>query len=105
MGSKRNEKTTKKKRKYMTTFTFNSKETYLAYRSKWKAQYKELSQQIRETKHDIKEAMRAKEYAGRMQYSLLKMRAQATAMLEELKLAKLEAQRQYRESRADLCIA
>lgn len=75
--------------------TFTNKETYLAYRSEWKANYKELSQLIRETKHDIREAMRAKEYAGSMQYSLLKMRAQATAMLEELKLAKQEAQRQY----------
>ena len=85
----------------MTTYTFNSKETYLAYRSNWRANYKALSQQIRETKHDIKEAMRAKEYAGSMQYSLLKMRAQATAMIEELKGAKQEAQRQYLAAHAE----
>ncbi len=76
-------------------FTFNSKETYLAYRSEWKANYKALSQQIRETKVDIKETQRAKGYAGSMQYELLKLRKKSTAMLEELKLAKQEAQRQY----------
>ncbi len=75
--------------------TFNSKETYLAYRSEWKANYKALSQQIRETKIDIKETQRANGYAGSMQYELLKLRKKATAMLEELKLAKQEAQRQY----------
>ena len=79
----------------MTTFTFNSKETYLAYRSEWKAQYKELSQQIRETKADIKETQRHHEYAGTMQYNLIKLRERATFMIEQHKLSKQEAQRQY----------
>ena len=85
----------------MTTYTFNSKETYLAYRSNWRANYKALSQQIRETKADIKETQRAKGYAGGMQYSLLKMRARATEMIEELKGAKQEAQRQYLAAHAE----
>lgn len=80
--------------------TFNSKETYLAYRSNWKAQYKALSQQIRETRHDIREAQKNRKYAGGMQYAALKLRKQAAAMLEELKEAKLEAQRQYLASKA-----
>jgi hypothetical protein len=75
--------------------TFNSKETYLAYRSNWKATYKTLGQDIRIIKNDIKETQRAKGYAGSMQYEFLKMRKKATAMIEELKLAKVEAQRQY----------
>jgi len=75
--------------------SFNSKETYLAYRSEWKANYKNLSQEIRETKLAIRDTQRAKGNAGWMQYSLIKDRAKATAMLEELKLAKAEAQRQY----------
>lgn len=75
--------------------TFNSKETYLAYRSNWKAQYKQLSQSIRELTSDIKETQRANGYAGQAQYQKLKLRAQAKAMLEELAAAKVEAQRQY----------
>jgi hypothetical protein len=79
----------------MTTYTFNSKETYLAYRSNWKANYKNLSQQIRDIKNDIKGTQKAKGYAGAMQYELFKMRAKATTMIEELKGAHQEAQRQY----------
>ncbi len=83
----------------MTTFTFTNKETYLAYRSEWKAKYQALSQEIRELKTDINETQRAKGYAGSMQYSLLKKRALATAMLEERKESKVEAQRQYLASK------
>lgn len=75
--------------------TFNSKETYLANRSNWKAQYKQLSQQIRELNNDIKDAQRHREYAGVMQYRKLNLRKQATFMIEELKSAKVESQRQY----------
>ena len=79
----------------MTTYTFNSKETYLAYRSTWRANYKALSQQIRELSNDIKVTQREKGYAGAMQYQKLKLRAQATAAIEEMKGARAEAQRQY----------
>ncbi len=34
----------------MNTFTFTNKEEYLAYRSAWKAEYKELSKTIKERK-------------------------------------------------------
>jgi 23S rRNA A2030 N6-methylase RlmJ len=84
----------------MKTFEFNSKATYLAYRSNWTAQYNNLSNQIRELSNDIKETQRANGYAGSMQYQKLKLRAQATAMIEELKEAKMEAQRQYLASKA-----
>lgn len=83
----------------MTTYMFNNKETYLAYRSNWKANYKSLSQQIRELNRDIKETQQEKGYAGNMQYLKLKLRAQATAALEELKAAKQEAQRQYQAAK------
>ena len=75
--------------------SFNSKETYLAYRSEWKANYKTLSQEIHELRNEIKETQRAKGYAGSMQYTLIKLRAKATAMIEERKASKVEAQRQY----------
>lgn len=82
--------------------TFNSKETYLACRSNWTAQYNALSQQIRELNNDIKVTQREKGYAGSMQYQKLKLRAQATAMIEELKEAKAEAQRQYLASKTEM---
>ena len=69
----------------MTTFKFNSKETYLAYRSEWKANYKSLSQTIRDNKHT---------------WTHYRLKKQATAMLEELKEAKMEAQRQYLAAKA-----
>jgi hypothetical protein len=84
---------------------FKTKEEYLAYRSAWKAEYKQLSYEIRETKKDIRELMRNREYAGGLQSSLIRQRAEATAMLEELKLAKVEAQRQYLAAKAQLQLA
>lgn len=115
-------------------FTFTNKEEYLAYRSEWKAGYKELSNIIREKKWMRKEYSRAYNKAkrqigaGRDYYSNLwattdallsdnkryaelkqkyksdkiwleKYRAVAKDMNEDLKLAKIEAQRQYLEQK------
>lgn len=85
--------------------TFTNKETYLAYRFNWKTTYKSLSQDIRSIRNEIKETQRAKGYAGSMQYQLIKLRANATAMIEELKLAKAEAQRQYLAAKGELVTA
>ena len=81
----------------MTTFT--NKETYLAYRSEWKANYKTLSHKIQRLKNEIKETQRANGYAGSMQYNLLRQRAFATTMIEGRKESKVEAQRQYVNSK------
>ena len=97
-------------------FTFTNKETYLAYRSNWKAQYKELSQQIRDYKFCIwfvslkREDRITPEREERFQkitakygnrfYYVHSLKKQATAMLEELKEAKQEAQRQYLAEKA-----
>ena len=97
------QKNNKKETKHMTTF--NNKETYLAYRSNWKAEYKQLSEDIRDLKLDIKDAQRNNDFTGRPQYSLYKLRKQATAMLAELKEAKQEAQRQYLASKQELVTA
>ena len=95
-------------------FTFTNKEEYLAYRSNWKAEYKELSQKIRNAKFckwycSLGEARTTPELTARFQaighgtdwgyWSIYKMRQKATAMLEELKLAKVEANRQYLASK------
>jgi len=75
--------------------TFNSKDSYLAWRGQWKAEYRGLSQSIRQVKIAIREKMRAREWAGGEQWKLSQLRAEATARLELLKEAKAEAQRQY----------
>jgi len=117
-------------------FKFTNKEEYLAYRSAWKAEYKELSQTIRERKwlHGKYStiANKAKLEVG-MDYQNInkyfnyikmlsdedktyseirakqnwriskeKLSATATKMLEELKLAKIEANRQYLEQKQSL---
>lgn len=80
--------------------TFNSKETYLAYRSTWKAKYKSLSQTIRELKQETRERQRKNENAGYQQYYLITQKKTARAMLTELEEAKAEAQRQYLAAKA-----
>lgn len=82
----------------MRNIQFNSKETYLAYRSEWKAEYKRLSKEIREERIQI----RSQRGIESIQYWYLKgLREQATAMLEERKASKVEAQRQYLQARLD----
>jgi len=101
---------------------FNSRETYLAYRSNWKAQYKELSAAIRLFRLAYNNSQRRERTPAQGQlmqdakrslnpanglcfpttflYQRMRLGRQATAMLEELKEAKLEAQRQYLASKA-----
>ena len=99
----------------MKNITFNSKETYLAYRSAWKAEYKALSAEIRTLRQAARYYQR-KEFghlaltegeegclaaasklrdAGSYQHWRQVRSARATEMLVELKEAKMEAQRQY----------
>ena len=121
---------------------FNNKETYLAYRSEWKAEYEQLSQQIRDFKWLQKEYCRAfnasvithghpwngvfnqgqcQRFYADLNLNLEKnkryqtlvsqykttcfctqgLKKRATAMLNELKLAKQESQRQYLEAKAN----
>jgi hypothetical protein len=104
---------------------FNSKETYLAYRSAWKAEYKSLSAEIRLLRQALQYHQRkffghvaladAEEqcllaasklcgsepaYLDAAPFHLATRRARATTMLAELKEAKAEAQRQYLERTA-----
>ena len=99
----------------MKNITFKSKESYLVYRSAWKAEYKSLSSEIRNLRLADRFRQR-KEFAhlalteteeralaaalklcgpGSLAYNRLKRSSHATEMLVELKEAKLEAQRQY----------
>jgi hypothetical protein len=99
----------------MKNITFNSKETYLAYRAAWKAEYKRLSAEIRALRladrfyqrktfahlalTDAEERCLADALKlcgpGSLTFNRLNRSKRATEMLAELKEAKLEAQRQY----------
>jgi hypothetical protein len=127
--SKPNQPCQKTDKIVMRNTTFNSRETYLAYRSNWKAEYKKTSSNIRALTLAIKEDQRypvmdikeGKLLRGNIPaqaqarldsaptfplrgfiYSRECYRAQAKEMLEELKAAKVEAQRQYLAAKASL---
>lgn len=103
---------------------FTTKQEYLTYRSNWKAQYKQLSQDIRDLKfcrafpqanrfNDPKNVERYREIEKRLfnnantcvEWKLEQARSKATQMLEELKEAKVEAQRQYLHAKGSLMVA
>jgi len=93
------------------TAKFNSKETYLQYRQMWKQRYAALSKTIRDLKWCRKLAnVGTERYAAikkehETQWGFCpqglawKYRQEATRQLEELKEAKIEAQRQYTASK------
>ena len=99
----------------MKNIAFNCKETYLAYRSAWKTEYKNLSAEIRTLRQADRYRQR-KEFAhlaltegqenclaaankisgaGSYVYRRQLRSTHATEMAAELKEAKIEAQRQY----------
>jgi len=72
---------------------FTNKAEYLAWRTEWRAQYAELSENIREQKLSRKDKdalIRASAQCFCWRY-----RQEATALLELRKKSKVEAQRQY----------
>lgn len=94
--------------------TFTNKQEYLAYRSAWRAEYKQLSQDIRDLKfcrgfpqakrfENPKNVERYREIEKRLfnnpntmvEWKLAAAKDKATQMLEERKASKVEAQRQY----------
>lgn len=103
----------------MTTFTFNSRESYLQYRALWKTRYAALSGVIRDLKFARKGPIKIGMLGQMERYEQIRKAhasaygffpaclalinaKEATAMLEELKLAKAEAQRQYEAAHAVL---
>ena len=96
----------------MTTFTFKTREEYLSYRKEWKEKYGALSQDIRDlknkrkqfkwqyrTKGDTTSKRRIKigenpNYDSSAGWQVFDLKYAATAMLEELAEAKIEAGKQ-----------
>lgn len=83
----------------MKNAKFNTKKEYLAYRSEWKAEYKKLSQQIREFKAEVR-GVSCRNITWQEALRLWKMKKKATEMLIERKESKIEAQRQYLAAQA-----
>lgn len=75
--------------------TFTTKDEYLTAKQQWKDEYATLTSNIRATKRQIKQAMKAGQYAGTLQYERIKQKRLANEMLDALATAKIEAQKQY----------
>lgn len=79
--------------------TITSRETYIAWRTEWRATYKALSREIRATKYKISNTFRAGDYAGPLQNQLRKLRDEANEMLDTREAAKKFAVEQREKSR------
>lgn len=92
---------------------FNSKETYLAARAEWKADYAKLSQDIRDARRsfnkaaslfgktpatEVKEYWEAVRALQTARVTRSNLTYEANKMLDELAKAKVEAARQWQES-------
>ena len=66
----------------MESLHFLTLADYLAWRTERRVEYKELSKKIRRTKKEIREKMKAGEYAGDLQNALIYLKVNATTMME-----------------------
>lgn len=82
----------------MTNFTFNDRDTYIAFRAEWRGKYQELSQTIRELKTQHREEL-ASGKGSYKHYEIFRKRREANAMMQLLEEAKLESARQWAASR------
>ena len=78
----------------MFTFTFTTREEYLAQVAEWKTEYKELSKSIRLMKLEIKKESREKGYTY-LWYDLASLKQTANEMIGARHASKVEAARQY----------
>jgi len=86
--------------------TFNSRATYLEFRAEWKAEYKQVSANIREAKIAIKNSQRESGNTPFQVYHKLRSsQRRANEMLELLIEAKKKAQKQYLEEHMEVAHA
>ena len=83
----------------MTSFSFNSRETYIQYRKEWVNRYAQLSAKQRADRIELKTIFRTPDFrrtsAMYKQYDILSNTRTANELLAELGDAKAEANRQY----------
>lgn len=85
---------------YSFKFVFDSKETYLEFRSAWRKEYANLSTYIRDTKREIREEARARQCVAQAQSRLTSLRDEARRFMAMRMASKAEARRQYEEKKA-----
>jgi hypothetical protein len=73
-----------------TKFNFTDRKTYLTFVSQWKEEYKDLSDKIRKTKIEFKEAQRRDVYSeySNIHFNLRQIQRTATQMSEDRREAK-----------------
>ena len=81
----------------MNEFNFNSRETYLAFRTAWKKEYNELTLEIRKLKVTWTAEIKSGR-GGSTIYAIIRKRKEATAMMLLLEEAKQESARQWAAS-------
>jgi hypothetical protein len=79
--------------------TFTNKETYIAWRAEWRADYAELTTKIRSLRREMNEAFRDNRPAANAQFQLRMARYKANEMMELRAEAKTRAAEQYAASR------
>lgn len=81
----------------MNAINFNTKEEYLAWTAEWKAEYKQLSADIRAAKHAYKAAQRSDVYNDiqNARIAMGRLKYKANEMITLRLQSKFEAQRQY----------
>lgn len=79
----------------MTTFTFTTRETYLAYVAEWKQKYAAQSIIQRQLKQAIKVEARKSGWPWKEEHEYLAGKATARELLEERAASKEEAGRQW----------
>lgn len=79
----------------MTNFNFTDRETYIEWRAQWRAEYKMLSQNIRELKLNTKNTARSGNDASLLQMRLHSWSMKATNMLKQREKSKQLAAEQY----------
>jgi hypothetical protein len=81
------------------TFTFTTRETYLAYKEDWKQRYAEQAKTQRQLKLAIRQKMREDGWAATEQYAYMNGVSKVKQLLAERATSKVEAARQWQAQR------
>jgi len=86
-------------------FSFTDRQTYLDFVANWKAEYKDLSEKIRITKQEVKDANRKNDpQLYKLQWNVRKMKDTATQMIEDRHAAKALSVVMRDEARAKVAV-
>lgn len=81
------------------TFTFTTRETYLAYKEDWKQRYAEQAKTQRQLKLAIRQKMREDGWTTTEQYAYMNGVSKVKQLLDERAASKVEAAHQWHAQR------